>query len=181
MKKLLPLLVVLAVVTIIFGTIEVTVQQSLRMGANDPQIQLAEDAASALNDGASPLSLVQSKVDINKSLAPFVIIYDKSGHVVSGNGYLNGRLPTIPIGALTSSRGQDYSFVTWQPQNDVRLASVSVAANNYYVMSGRSLKEVEKREQQTMRLVAFGYALSVFVILAGSYSSRKFPHQKPIK
>ena len=37
-----------------------TVQQSLRMGANDPQIQMAEDAASQLNTGMSMDSVVPS-------------------------------------------------------------------------------------------------------------------------
>jgi hypothetical protein len=167
MKKFLPLLVVLAVVTVIFGTIEITVQQSLRLSANDPQIQMAEDTASALDGGAVPQGLVPSQVNINRSPAPFVIIYDKSGRVVSGNGYLNGHVPTVPFGVLTSARGQDYSFVSWQPQSDVRIASVSVAAKNYYVLSGRSLKEVEGREQKTMLLVAFGYIVSVLIILVG--------------
>ena len=36
------------------------VQQVLRMGANDPQIQMAEDTASALASGSNPASLVPS-------------------------------------------------------------------------------------------------------------------------
>jgi hypothetical protein len=169
MKKLLPWMIALAAVTMIFATFEIVVQQSLRIGANDPQIQLAEDAASALNGNASPRSLVAGKVNLEKSLAPFVIIYDKAGQPVAGNGYLGNQLPVVPPGVLSAARGHDYSFVTWQPEDGVRLASVSVAANNYYVVSGRSLKEVEKREKQTLELSTLGWACTVVIILAGAY------------
>lgn len=45
LKPWLPLAVTIIAV---FGGICLTVQQSYRMGANDPQIQMAEDAARAL-------------------------------------------------------------------------------------------------------------------------------------
>jgi len=55
-------------------------QQVLRMSANDPQIQMAEDAAQRLNAGEDAERIVPDhKVDMAASLAPFVIIYDDSG------------------------------------------------------------------------------------------------------
>ena len=32
---------------------------------------------------------------------------------------------------------KDYHFVTWQPQANIRIAAVTAAAGNYYVLSGR--------------------------------------------
>ena len=67
------------------GMVYVTAQQLLRRGANDPQIQLARDAASALVDGRDPMSLLPTgPVEISASLAPFGIVYDSAGSVLAG-------------------------------------------------------------------------------------------------
>jgi hypothetical protein len=56
------------------GPVYAVVQPDLRMGANDPHLQLAEDAARALDGGAQPATLAgSSKVDVAASLAPFVV------------------------------------------------------------------------------------------------------------
>jgi hypothetical protein len=169
MKKPLALLAAIILITIIFGTIGLSVQQSLRIGANSPQIQLAEDAANALNTGTIPTDITTGKVKINSSLATFIIIYDKAGKVVSGNGYLNDNVPTVPIGMLTNSKDDSYSSVTWQPQSGVRIAAVTVSANNYYVLSGKSLTEVEKLESRTTLYSVMGWICSVAIML-GVYS-----------
>jgi hypothetical protein len=44
--------------TCLAGLIYVVVQQDLRTGANDPQRQLAEDAATKLNAGVAPSAIV---------------------------------------------------------------------------------------------------------------------------
>ena len=62
------------------GLAYVTVQQALRQDANDPQIQMAEDTAAALDKGAgSDAVLPAQHVELASSLAPFVILYDASG------------------------------------------------------------------------------------------------------
>jgi hypothetical protein len=47
-----------AVTTLLCGLVYLAVQQSLRQGANDPQIQMAEDAAAALVAGSTPESVL---------------------------------------------------------------------------------------------------------------------------
>lgn len=127
-----------------------TVQQSLRQGANDPQIQMAEDAAAALNAGAKlDAVLPKEQVEISGSLAPFVILYDMEGKPLAGSGILNGKLPDFPEGALEAARQIGENRVTWQPDIDIRIASVVVPYKDGYVMAGRSLREVEKRESQS--------------------------------
>lgn len=155
------------VITLIFGTIYAVAQQSLRLGANDLQIQIAEDTASALNAGGTPEALVSGHVDMSKSLAPFVIIYDQNYKVVASSGVLADQVPRAPLGILAGARNSDYHFVTWQPSSTVRIAAVSVAAKNYYVLSGRSLKEIERQEQHTMQLAALGWLASITVIGSG--------------
>src|SRR5512138_1801262 len=125
------------------------VQQVLRQGANDPQIQMAEDAAAALNGGASTESLIPKQpVDIARSLAPFVLVYDMSGKPLAGAGLLDGKLPDYPVGALEASKDGGENRVTWQPQPGVRIASIVVPDKVGYVVAGRSLREVEKREDR---------------------------------
>lgn len=174
--KLLALII--GVVTVVFGAIYITQQQSLRIGANDPQIQIAEDAVAALNADSVPESFMNGKVDMSNSLAPFVIIYDKSGKVVGGTGYLDGKIPVVPLGVLENSKGKDYNGVTWQPKSGVRIASVGVAAKNYYVLSGRSLNEVEKRIDSLFNYVIFGWACSIFLIFIGNLLYQKIPKPK---
>ncbi len=165
MKKLVLLLGPVAILVLIFGTIYGTVQQSQRNEANSPQIQLAQDTAAELNQGVQPAAAVSGKVNLATSLSPFVIIYDQEGHVVAGSGYLNGSIPTVPYGVLTASNGHDYNTVTWEPQSNVRIAAISVQADKYYVLSGRSLKEVEANESQTFLISFVGGLLSLLVLV----------------
>jgi len=164
MKKLIPWLGSVVILILIFVAIYGVVQQSQRSAANTPQIQLAEDTAAALNQGATPNSLIAGRVSLNTSLSPFVIIYNKSGQVVTGSGYLNGTMPRIPFGVLTSANNHAHHTVTWQPQSDVRIAAVTVSADKYYVLSGRSLREVEANEDHTFQITTVGGALALIVL-----------------
>jgi hypothetical protein len=127
-----------------------TVQQSERQSANDPQIQMAEDTAAALNGGASIDSVLpKTQVEMSKSLAPFIVLYDVSGKPTATSGTLNGQMPVYPKGALDSAKGTGENRVTWQPADNVRIASVVVPFNGGFVMAGRNMREVENRESQT--------------------------------
>jgi hypothetical protein len=168
MKKLIPWLSAAVILVIVFGTIFVVAQQLQRHDDNYPQVQIAEDMAAALEEGTRPASLPRGRVDIRRSLAPFTIIYDKSGRVVAGSGYLDSKVPVIPYGVLMNGKGKAYHTVTWQPAAGVRIAAVSVAARDYYVVSGRSLTEIEKSVTQSLELSAFGCLVSL-VVLVGAF------------
>lgn len=132
----------------------VTVQQSLRSGANDPQIQMAEDLARAIERG-EPVerALPAGHVDVARSLAPFAIVYDAAGKPVAGNGTLHDRLPTPPDGVFRFVRENGEDRVTWMPEPTVRLAAVvlrSAANGGGFVLAARSLREVERRQRYTM-------------------------------
>jgi hypothetical protein len=164
MKKLIAGLSAVGILVVIFGTIYTVVQQAQRNDANYPQVQIAEDTAAALNKGDPPLAIAGGNVNIATSLAPFTIIYDKKGNIFLGSGYLNNKTPKAPPSMLAESRGKPYNAVTWQPQKGVRIASVTVAAKNYYVLSGRSLAQVEKNETHTLQLSLVGGILSLLVL-----------------
>jgi hypothetical protein len=153
------------ILTVIFGTIYGAGQQSLRSNANDPQIQLAEDVAVQINGGGDPAKIVGRPININSSLAPFLIIYDKSGNIVASSAELNGSTPKLPKGVLDNANPRN--SVTWQPADGVRIASVVNAYNNGYVLAGRNLREVEAREDEQFAIAAIGWLVSV-IILTGS-------------
>lgn len=80
-------------------------QQVLRHGANDPQIQIAADAAVDLEAGAAPQTVVPARsVDIARSLAPFLIVYNESGTPIAGSGKLHGSAPRPPAGVFNAVR-----------------------------------------------------------------------------
>lgn len=173
MKPRITIATIVGLLVIIFGTIYVVVQQAQRNDANYPQIQLAEDQATQITRNNNPyVASAMAPVDMKSSLAPFVIVYDHSGKVVSGSGYLNGKVPKPPAGILSEAKGQAYNAVTWQPGNGVRIAAVTVTANNYYVLSGRSLTEVEKNESETFKLTFVGGMLSLLVLVAALVGRR---------
>jgi hypothetical protein len=144
------------VVSALAGLLYVAVQQAIRSAANDPQIQLAEDAATTLNNGGTIQSVVPArKVDIATSLARYIIVFDASGTPVASSAQLNGQTPTIPSGVFDSVRHNGEDKITWQPQPGVRSAIVVVqfhGPTGGFVLAGRSLREVEQREDNLLRI-----------------------------
>lgn len=162
------------------GLLYVVVQQELRWGANDPQIQLAEDAARALDAGATPAAVAgTAKVDVAASLSPFIVVYDASGGVLAAGGQLDGADPVPPLGVLGQARTGSPSMVTWQPRSGVRIASVTVAWRGGTVLAGRSLREVERREDLALLLVGAGWAaIMAAVAVASLVAARVWPEAR---
>jgi len=151
-----------AAITLIIGLVYLVAQQVVRQGANDPQIQMAEDAAAALSAG-NGLPEVPA-VDIATSLAPYLIVFDTQGNPVSGSTRLHGNLPTVPPGTLFYAQQHGQNRVTWQPERGVRSAAVIVpvkGAHPGYVLAGRSLAETERRTNGLISLVAAGWLITI--------------------
>lgn len=129
-------------------------QQVLRQSANDPQIQIAQDTAAKLEAGQQIQQVVPAeKIDIAKSLATYIIIFDANGNPVASSARLNGQTPTIPAGVFDDVRQTGEDRITWQPQPDVRSAIVVTQFRGPtpgFVLVGRSLREVEQRENGIM-------------------------------
>ena len=152
------------------------VQQEYRISLNDPQVEMAEDASSALAAGASVDNVVPpGKVDIASSLAPWLAVYDGSGTLLSSSGELDGAPPHLPTGVFNESTWHTYAEYgvplttpadetrfTWQPEPGVRQAVVlvhtSVNGVNRFVASGRNMREVENREGTLTEGAALAWA-----------------------
>jgi hypothetical protein len=161
------------------GLVYLAVQQSLRISANDPQIQMAEDAAVALNGGANVQSILPptAKVELSISLAPFIIVFDNSGNVLGSSAQLHGMTPSYPLGVLDYTRQNGEDRVTWQPENGVRMATVVVRYNQGFVMAGRSLREIEIRIGNLEKICGLAmlliWAVTLFVITLGELAERR--------
>jgi hypothetical protein len=146
------------------------VQQDLRQTANDPQIQIVEDISQALaSGGATPQDIVPpgQTLDISTSLDSYVIVYDATGAVLASSATLNGKTPTVPQGVFASLRryGIDnaQNRFTWEPAPGVRSAAVVTAfsgpasSSQGFVLAGRSLREVEIREDNMLRITVLAW------------------------
>ncbi len=154
-KKILTFFILACIITVIFGAMYAAVQQNYRQSAYDPQIQMAEDTAAFLSAGGDIQKVptlytqINTSVDFASSLASFVIVYDSAGKVVTATGNMNGSTPTPPMGVLQSAQTYGENRLTWQPQYDVRIATVVVpytsSTTTGFVLVGRNLREVENR------------------------------------
>lgn len=148
MRILLTWFFMAAIATLFSGLIYVPIQQSIRLGANNPQIGIAEDLAATLAGGADPTVAAGSKkVDIAHSLETFIIIFDASGNPLNSSAELNGQTPVPPVGVLERAKLSGKNSITWQPKPGVRSAIVVRyfrGINEGYVLVGRSLAQVEQ-------------------------------------
>jgi len=157
------------------GLVYVSVQQDLRMGANDPQIQIAEDGATAIAAGTTSKAFVATfpTIDMGKSLAPFVIVVDDSGEVAYSSATLNGTTPVPPQGVLDYAKQYGENRLTWEPAPNVRIAAVVTRIDSEkhagWVIAGRSLREVEVREDQLMKQIETALIITLIGTLIAAW------------
>ncbi len=175
-RTLISWLPLAVVTTLICMLVYATVQQNYRQSLNDPQIQMAEDGASKLAAGDVPASLVSRGVplvDIEKSLQPWIAVYDASGLPLESSAVLNGKPPQPPQGVFDSAKDPELNKgggpagenrVTWQPQTNVRQAIVVVwtpEQRGMFVVAGRNMREVEDREGQLSFMVFVAWVVTL--------------------
>ena len=169
--KIIKVWVPLAIIISLFsGLVYGAVQQGLRQSAYDPQIQISEDTASVLSSGKNPNEIISAdKVDISKSLASYIIIFDKDGQPTTSSAQLDGRIPLPPKGVFAYTQSHHQDRFTWQPKPGVRSAVVVTYFSNGqtsgYVLAGRSMRELEIREEMILKDVVIGGSFIVLLAL----------------
>jgi hypothetical protein len=159
-----------AATTGLAGIVYGAAQQNLRLTADDPQIGLAQRTAAQLDAGSPPSAAVPSEqVDLARSLDPFVLVFDASGHVLASSATLHGQVPDYPIGVFDTVRARGEDRVTWQPENGVRHATAAVAWRGGFVVAGRSLRLTEQHIDQLRLVVGAGW-LATLALVAGAAS-----------
>lgn len=167
-------------ITGVCGLVYVTIQQNYRQSLNDPQIQMAEDAAAALAKGAVPASVVPrgETVDITRSLKPWIAVYDETGKPLESSGILDGVPPRPPLGIFKYMKGdvgdvidirrvpagekrKRENRISWMPRSDVRSALIVawVPEAKQFVVAGRNMREVEDREERMGTTIFFAWTV----------------------
>jgi hypothetical protein len=166
--------------TVLCGTVYLAVQQDLRQTANDPQIQIAEDAANALAHGATPTQILgqSGQSDISTSLAAYMMMFSNNDKATVSTAAYGGKMfvTAPPAGTFNAAQTSEQRF-TWEPMHGIRSAAVLVHytsnAGSGYVLVGKSLREVEKRESSLELQVGLGYLTSLLVSLGLVYVARE--------
>ena len=173
--------VVAIIITVMLLTVYISVQQSYRSSANDPQIQIARDLSDALSAGGTTTQFFPAgTIDISKSLAVFTAIFSADGKVLQSSGLLDGKFPQPPAGVFEFTNANNEDVLTWQPQTGVRLAMVFEKINAQgegFVAVGRSLKETEIRESNLLKMIGLALAACLLILfvnlLLQTYLSKK--------
>jgi hypothetical protein len=136
---------------------------------------MAEDAAAVLARGDRVESVLPTtQVDLEQSIAPFITVFDDTGTPLASSGLLHGQMPAIPAGVFDYVRQHGEDRITWQPEPGVRQAIVVVSYtgdHSGFVVAGRSLREVERREDQALMEAGAAGTVTLFaslVVVAGS-------------
>ncbi len=161
-------LVIFGLLSFTAGMVYITGQQILRQSANDPQIQMSEDTASALAAGVNIQDVLPAgTVAMQTSLASYLMIFDDTGHLLSASTQLDGAAPVVPDGVFNDVRQKGKQRFSWQPASGVRSAAVIThfsGSASGFVLAGRSLREVEKREDQLFQLTILGWLTGCVVL-----------------
>jgi len=166
LKLWIPLAIAIsAMCLLVYGA----VQHSIRSAADDPQIEIARDVAARLDAGLEASKIVPPvRRDISKTLSVFVIIFDSSGKDVASDAELDGKVPQVPLGVFDYVRSYGEHRFSWKPKPGVRSAAVVRPYKDGFVLAGRSLLEVEKRESRLLVFVAIAWVVTLGATFAAS-------------
>ena len=189
-------LVLASLATVLALALNTIPQQVLRLGANDPQIALADDLAAKLEQGIAPADAIPTAtIDIARSLTPFVIAYDDQGHPLASQARLDGAIPAPPAGVFDYVRQHGQDRLSWQPilgttsnkdekpalnggiaprRKGVRIAAViqrvklADGTAGGFVLAGRNMREVESREHLVGQLALLAWLAMLGLISVGT-------------
>ncbi|HLZ95680.1 MAG TPA: hypothetical protein VKT20_10165 [Candidatus Dormibacteraeota bacterium] len=167
-SRFLGLLGALAVVaTLAAGLGYVIAQQTVRQAANHPQVEMARDAISKLDAGASPTSVLPARVvdlDSPSDADPYLIVVDRLRRILASSVTIGGQQPLPPDGVFDYVQSHGEDVITWQPEPGVRSAIVVDSFGQGFVVAGRSLKATEELESALSLWALGGWALAMVAI-----------------
>jgi hypothetical protein len=154
----------------------VGIQQNYRQSANDPQIQLAAEAAHDLELGTDPQQLFAQTPKVRLNTSTTVTIFDGSHHALASNSERRSDI-LPPTGSFDYAKAHGSNRFTWEPAPGTRQAAVllyqSTPHGEYYVLADRSLLEVEERESSLTALAALALAAVLGLTLIATLLWRK--------
>ena len=167
MNRIVPWSAIAVIVTALFGTVYLVMQQIERQGADDAPGRLASQVASQLSSSDAGADRSEADdVDLAASDAAFFVVYDSADHPVSGTGRLDGALAAVPAGVLDQARRTGTNHVTWQTADGRRFATVERRSGDTVVLGGQSLAPTENRIDQMGMLILIAWACVLALVVA---------------
>jgi hypothetical protein len=162
--------------SVLLLAVAVITQQYLRRSADSWPTFFARLASTPMDERSEPYRKIMvahdlagpkqeiSSSDWLNSTSIFTVLYDASGHALTGNATLHGALPQPPPGIFNVIQQRGEYKVTWQPQPGIRVALTGrPMPNGGFVLAGQSLLPSEAR---TARFYSFLRWIWAFAMLA---------------
>ncbi len=152
----------------IYGFLYLALQQYIRLSANELPMQYAEDTRTKWlrNGDISDIFKEVPKIELGKSLSPFIIICDSNAAPRASTCSLNGRCPVPPKGAFIAALQRGQNRITWQPEPGIRNAIVilpfSMNGQHGYILAGHSLRETDDRDRFLLAQISVGIPFTLF-------------------
>lgn len=160
-------------ITLVCGLIFLISQQVVRLGANMQLVQNSQDIAqNVMQQSTIPTNFPPQKVDMAKSLALFFYVYDQNLKLLGTTATLDGSVVEIPKGVLEYAKAKGEDRVTWQPKKGIRNAivvSYFKGKSEGFIVTGRSLREIEKLEDTLQTLVGVGWILTLIITFSTGF------------
>lgn len=176
--KLRHLLGVYSLITFSSLTLYVTLQQALRLEADDDPSSRAQSTAALLSTGVDPAQFAPPHTTDLSTDSSFLLIADQSGRTVISTANIGGKLPTIPQGVYEYTAVHGSHHVTWAPAKSIRLATVVVPYRTPdsagFVASGVSLTDTERLVAHLGIIIGSGWIGSM-IIASFFFYPRKNP------
>jgi hypothetical protein len=166
MHRIIGWLAASIIVTLIFGSVYVTLQQFGRHSANAAPAAAA--AVQVQQMGSEPTT--EPRLELTADSGVFVMVFGEDNKPVSTTVSLHGAPPDVPAGVLETARTVGSDAVTWQPEPGLRMAVVARQAPGGVVVAGQSLTPFEDSDRMSQLLLAAGWVGSM-VVLAGGYTA----------
>ena len=157
----LPKIAAIVVATILFGTIYVVALQLDRMSADDAPLRLASQVAAELREGQTKTLTAQPHIDLERSLATFVVVESAQGSASAGSGFLKNSLLSLPNSVLATAAKSGRADVTWQPHDGLSFATVTLRVGSQFVSAGQSLAPENGRAGTLALLVGTGWLIAM--------------------
>ncbi len=163
----------LAFVTMIFVSMYGLLHIMNRSFANDMPLLLATQGAKIV-DAYGVNAVNTQPTDLANNPVPFIVVYDKNSKPLAGTGYLKDKPAQMPVGVINHATPGKPHAVTWAPRKDIRIASVTVKAKDYYIVGGQSLKATESRDRRLLLFTLASYALTLVAVFASTWLTRRY-------
>jgi hypothetical protein len=172
-RLLIPSILVSAVV---MCTGFVVSQQMIRTATDDSSIMIAHSVADMIaQNGSYMIPDEYRDLEIDRSVSPFVIVFDNNYEIRATTGYMDRRTPVPPLTVFDHARDEGEYRFSWEPAPDVRIAAIVArfdGDSSGFVLAGKSLREAEARIDDSATIFMVGWAALTAALLVFSIMVR---------